>query len=133
MLSEEQLENLQKSAPKVAENIQEITQETLIALFATHPELKPIYQTFSNDYPKAFGTAIVGFSTFIEHPTMLETLVEKFKAIHLSMTKEQYTILFETFLIAMKQVLALKAPPKAIDAWQSTFAYITDTYLIQKG
>ena len=129
MITEEHYKNLQKSAPKVAENINEITKQTFTILLETHPELKRLYQGAGKDLPQQFGSALIGLATFIDRPEMMEKFALKFKAMHPTATQEDFSLIFEALLKAIKKVLDIKAPPKAINAWDAALSCLKDDYL----
>jgi hemoglobin-like flavoprotein len=129
MITEEHYKNLQKSAPKVAENINEITERTFTILLTDHPELKVLFQGAKKDLPQQFGSAVIALASFIDRPEMMEKFALKFKDMHPTATLEHFTLIFEALLKAMKQVLGLKAPPKAINAWDAALTHLHHDYL----
>jgi len=129
MISDEHCTNLGKSAPKVAANIHAITEQTFTILLKTHPELKILFQGAKADLPQQFGSAVLALSSFIDRPEMMEKSAKKFKAMHPTATPEQFTLIFEALLKAIKQVLGLKAPPKAINAWDAALTHFKQDYL----
>jgi len=129
MITEEHFNNLQKSAPKVAENINAITEQTFTILLTEHPELKTLFQGAKADLPQQFGFAVVALTSFIDRPEKMKMYAEKFKAISPTATREQFTLIFEALLKAMKQVLGRKAPPKAINAWDAALTHLNHDYL----
>lgn len=129
MITEEHYKNLQKSAPKVAENINEITKQTFTILLEPHPELKRLYQGAEKDLPQQFGGAVISLATFIDHPEMMEKFAMKFKEMHPTATQEDFSLIFQALLKAIKKVLDIKAPPKAINAWDAALSHLNKTYL----
>ncbi|HHH72574.1 MAG TPA: hypothetical protein ENL04_01945 [Sulfuricurvum sp.] len=129
MISEEHFKNLQKSAPKVADNIHEITERTFTLLLDAHPELKVLFKDVSREYPSEFGSAVLALSSLIDRPDKLQLFAEKFKAMHPSVSPEAFGLMFESLLRAMKQVMGLKAPPKAINAWDAAITHFREHYL----
>lgn len=129
MISEEHVKNLQKSAPKVAENIHDITRETFTILLSAHPELKTLFQEAKADLPLQFGHSVLSLASFIDRPDKMEKFAKKFKTLHPTATQEQFTLIFEALLKAIKSVLGLKAPPKAINAWDAALSHLNQDYL----
>ena len=129
MIPEEHYDNLQKSAPKVAENINAITEQTFRILLTEHPELKVLFQGAKADMPRQFGFAVVALTTFIDRPEKMKTYAEKFKAMYPDATPEQFELIFEALLKGMKQALDRKAPPKAINAWNAALTHLNQDYL----
>lgn len=129
MITDEHFKNLQKSAPKVAENIHTITEQTFTNLLQTHPELKTVFQGTKADYPQQFGSAVLAIASFIDRPEKMQAYAKKFKAMHPTATLEQFTLIFESLLKAIKKVLGLKAPPIAINAWDAAFTHLSQDYL----
>ncbi|WP_345986625.1 hypothetical protein WCX49_05745 [Sulfurimonas sp. HSL-1656] len=129
MIPEEHYDNLQKSAPKVAENIHAITEQTFKILLTEHPELKVLFQGAKADMPQQFSFAVIALTSFIDRPEKMKTYAEKFKAMYPNATQEQFELIFEALLKGMKQVLDRKAPPKAINAWDAALTHLNHDYL----
>ncbi|MHC3994344.1 globin family protein [Thiomicrolovo sp. ZZH C-3] len=129
MIPEEHYDNLQKSAPKVAENIHAITEHTFKILLTEHPELKVLFQGAKPNMPQQFSFAVIALTSFIDRPEKMKTYAEKFKAMYPTATREEFSLIFEALLKGMKQVLDRKAPPKAINAWDAALTHLNHDYL----
>lgn len=133
MISEIEFDNLQKSATKVAENINPIIEQSFSILFENHPELKEKFKAAKPTFVRDFSGSVLALASYIEHEHKMQQFAKRFEAM-LAQSKIDLDVvppLTDSVLKGIKKVLGLKAPPKAIEAWEASFAYLNESFLVR--
>ncbi|MBT2770965.1 NO-inducible flavohemoprotein [Halomonas sp. ISL-60] len=134
MLNPETTAIIKSTAPVLKEHSREIGRRFYELLFRRVPELMNIFnQTNQN---KGVQQEALGYVVYAagEHITNLEALTpvirritEKHRAI--GIRADQYPIVGETLLQAVKDVLGDVATDEILDAWGQAYGYIADVFI----
>lgn len=134
MLSAETTELIKSTAPVLKQHSREIGQRFYELLFQKAPEL---LNTFNQTNQKrGIQQEALGYVVYAagEHITNLEALApvirrinEKHRAI--GIRPDQYPIVGETLLEAVKDVLGEAASDEILDAWGQAYGYIADLFI----
>lgn len=133
MISEIEFDNLQKSATKVAESINPIIEQSFSILFESHPELKEKFKAAKPTFVRDFSGAILAIASYSDNERKMEQFAKRFETM-LAQSKIELDVvppLTQSVLKGIKKVLGLKAPPKAITAWEAAFNQLNSHYLAQ--
>lgn len=104
-------------------------------LLETHPELRNIFNTThqtTGAQPVALAHAIWAYASNIEDPQALGTAISRIGHKHASLgvTPDQYPIVGEGLLSAIKEVLGKAANEQVINAWRAAYQQLA-AYFIQ--
>ncbi|MFD2923027.1 NO-inducible flavohemoprotein [Halobacillus naozhouensis] len=134
MLDTKTIEVVKSTAPVLQEHSQEIGERFYELLFARVPEL---YNMFNQTNQKlgiqqgalAYGVYLAGanIDNLDEIQSMVERVTEKHRA--LGVRPDQYPIVGETLLQAVKDVLGEAATDEIIDAWEKAYQAIANIFI----
>lgn len=134
MLDDKTIETVKATAPVLKEHIGEIGETFYRNLFARVPEL---YNIFNQTNQKlglqqealAYGVYLAGanIDDFQPIESMVKRVAEKHRA--LGVKPEQYPIVGEALLDAVKEVLGDAATDDIMDAWEKAYQYIADAFI----
>ncbi|MBF0707760.1 MULTISPECIES: NO-inducible flavohemoprotein [Bacillaceae] len=134
MLNENTIKVVKSTAPVLQEHSQEIGERFYELLFSRVPDL---YNMFNQTNQKlgtqqgalAYGVYLAGanIDNLEEIESMVERVTEKHRA--LGVQPEQYPIVGETLLEAVKDVLGDTATDEIIDAWGEAYTAIADIFI----
>ncbi|MFC7393980.1 NO-inducible flavohemoprotein [Scopulibacillus cellulosilyticus] len=134
MLDEKTLEIVKSTAPVLKEHSDEIGKHFYKLLFSKAPEL---YNMFNQTNQKrgiqqeALAYAVYAAGENINHLDEIKPLVMRIAEKHraLGVKPEQYPVVGETLLQAVKDVLGDAATDEIIDAWAAAYNYIADAFI----
>ncbi|GIO24296.1 NO-inducible flavohemoprotein [Oceanobacillus sp. J11TS1] len=134
MLDENTIKIVKSTAPVLQEHSQEIGERFYELLFSRVPDL---YNMFNQTNQKrgfqqgalAYGVYLAGAN--IDNLQAIESMVERVTEKHraLGVQPEQYPIVGETLLEAVKDVLGEAATDEVIDAWGKAYKAIADIFM----
>ena len=134
MLDERTIEIVKSTAPVLQENSQEIGERFYELLFSRVPDL---YNLFNQTNQKlgiqqgalAYSVYLAGAN--IDNFEAIESMVERVteKHVALGVQPEQYPIVGETLLDAVKEVLGDAATDDVIAAWNNAYQVIADVFI----
>jgi len=134
LLDSKTIEIVKTTAPVLQEHSQQIGERFYELLFSRVPEL---YNMFNQTNQKrgiqqgalAYGVYLAGAN--IDNLEEIESMVERVSEKHraLGVKPEQYPIVGETLLEAVKDVLGDKATDEVIDAWEKAYQAIADIFI----
>ncbi|MCK8514957.1 NO-inducible flavohemoprotein [Methylonatrum kenyense] len=136
MLNTETREVIKATAPVLAEHGLTITRRFYQRMFEQHPELKNLFNQShqaAGDQPKALANAVHAYAMHIDNPQVLASAIERIAHKHVSLRvqPEQYAIVGEHLLGAIKDILGDAATDQIIDAWAAAYQQLADI-LIEK-
>jgi nitric oxide dioxygenase len=131
MLTPDQVKIIKATAPVVGANAQAITGIFYPLMFATHPELKSVFnQTHqqSGGQPAALANAIVAYATHIDNLGVLSDAVQAIMQKHVSLNiqPDQYKIVGAYLMEAIGKVLGDAVTPEIADAWGAAYWQLAD-------
>lgn len=128
------IETVKETAPVIKDHIKEIGETFYKKLFARHPEL---YNMFNQTNQKrglqqealAYGVYLAGenIDDFGPIESMIRRVAEKHRA--LGVKPEQYPVVGEALLDAVKEVLGNAATDDIMNAWEKAYNYIADAFM----
>ncbi|WP_249226813.1 NO-inducible flavohemoprotein [Alicyclobacillus mengziensis] len=129
-----QLEIVNATLPVVAENAEAITTRFYQRMFVNHPDLKNIFnQTHqvTGRQPRALAAAVYAAAAHLNDMTSILPALERIAQKHrsLQIKPEQYPIVGENLLGAIKEVLGDAATDEIIDAWAGAYGVIADALI----
>ncbi|WP_339229420.1 NO-inducible flavohemoprotein [Oceanobacillus sp. FSL K6-2867] len=134
MLDENTIKIVKSTAPVLQEHSQEIGERFYELLFTRVPDL---YNMFNQTNQKrgiqqgalAYGVYLAGAN--IDNLEAIETMVRRVTEKHraLGVQAEQYPIVGETLLVAVKDVLGDAATDEVIEAWEKAYQSIADIFI----
>ncbi|WP_080873923.1 NO-inducible flavohemoprotein [Oceanobacillus timonensis] len=134
MLEENTIKIVKSTAPVLQEHSQEIGERFYELLFSRVPDL---YNMFNQTNQKsgvqqgalAYGVYLAGAN--IDNLEAIETMVRRVTEKHraLGVQAEQYPIVGETLLEAVKDVLGDAATNEVIEAWEEAYQAIADIFI----
>lgn len=137
-LDPEKLEIVKATLPVVLEHGEAITKRFYERLFEKHPELKNVFNLThqkTGHQPKALANAVYAAASNIEDMSAIMPALERIGQKHrsLQIKPEQYPIVGENLLGAIKEILGEAATPDIIDAWADAYAIISDVFIRMEG
>ena len=134
MLDEKTIQIVQSTAPVIKEHSAEIGKRFYSLLFSKAPDLYNLFN--QTNQKRGIQQEALGYSVYAagEHITNLEVLTpvikritEKHRAI--GVVAEQYPVVGETLLEAVKDVLGEAATDEILEAWGKAYGYIADAFI----
>ncbi|PIG79788.1 flavohemoprotein [Aspergillus arachidicola] len=125
-LTPQQIQIVKSTIPALQDHGVAITTLFYQRLLQQHPELKNIFNTAhqaTGEQPAALAHAVWAYATNIEHPEALKTAISRIGHKHASLgiTADQYPIVGEGLLAAIKEVLGDAANDQVLDAWKAAY------------
>jgi len=127
MLSQTTIDTVKASAPVLAEHGYAIVRRFYRRLFEAHPELKNVFNMGHQErgeQQQALARAVYTYATNIEDPESLEPVLHHIAHKHASLgvKPEQYPIVGENLLAAIKEELGDAATAPIITAWAEAYS-----------
>lgn len=134
-LTSQQIQIVKSTIPALEQHGIAITSLFYKRLLDTHPELKNVFNTthqITGEQPAALAHAVWAYASNIENPEALKTTISRIGHKHASLgiTPEQYPLVGEGLLSAIKTVLGSAANDQVIDAWKAAYMQLAE-YFIQ--
>lgn len=134
MINTQSLNLLQSALPVLNEQCVAITSRFYEHLFDSHPSLKNIFNAsnqVSGKQQKALASAIIKYIECLDQPSKLGALVNQIahKHVSLGVIEEQYPIVGETLLIAIKEVLNLEDSDPILAAFLEAYQVLADVLI----
>lgn len=131
MLTQRSKEIVKATAPVLAEHGFAIIQHFYRSLFQAHPELKNIFNMAHQErgeQQQALARAVHAYAANIEDAESLSCVLKGIAHKHASLgvRPEQYLIVGEHLLAAIKEVLADAATDEIIAAWAQAYGHLAD-------
>ncbi|GJN68069.1 hypothetical protein PLIIFM63780_001753 [Purpureocillium lilacinum] len=103
-------------------------------LLQDHPELRNIFNTAhqaTGEQPAALAHAVWAYASNIDNPGALKEAVSRIGHKHASLgvTAEQYPIVGQGLLAAIKDVLGSAATPEILEAWAAAYQQLADIFI----
>ncbi|KAG8409389.1 Nitric oxide oxidoreductase [Metarhizium acridum] len=137
-LTSEQIKIVQSTIPALEQHGIAITTLFYKRLLDSHPELKNIFNAthqVTGEQPAALAHAVWAHASNIENPAALQTTISRIGHKHASLgiTPEQYPIVGEGLLAAIKTVLGPAANDQVIDAWGAAYEKLAEYFIQFEG
>jgi nitric oxide dioxygenase len=136
MLTQKTIETVKATAPVLAEHGYAIIQRFYGRMFQAHPELKNLFNLRHQErgeQQRALAHAVYAYATHIDNLAALQPAVARITHKHASLCviPEQYPIVGENLLAAIKEELGDAATDEILAAWKEAYQVLADI-LIQE-
>jgi nitric oxide dioxygenase len=131
MLTQKTRDTVKATAPVLAQHGYDIIKHFYRSLLSTHPELKNIFNMRHQErgeQQQALARAVYAYAANIEDPQSLEAVLKGIANKHTSLgvRPEQYPIVGQHLLAAIKEVLGDAATDDIISAWAQAYGNLAD-------
>ncbi|KAE8140581.1 globin-like protein [Aspergillus pseudotamarii] len=133
-LTPQQIQIVKSTIPALQDHGIAITTLFYQRLIQQHPELKNIFNTAhqaTGEQPAALAHAVWAYATNIERPEALKTAISRIGHKHASLgiTADQYPIVGEGLLAAIKEVLGDAVNDQVLDAWKAAYGELAGYFI----
>ncbi|WP_156289958.1 NO-inducible flavohemoprotein [Oceanobacillus salinisoli] len=133
-LDEQTIDIVKSTVPVLQEFGTTITKRFYETMFENHPELKNIFNQTNQrkgNQPKALANAVLAAAKYIDNLEEILPAVKQIAQKHrsLNIKPEQYPIVGENLLFAIKDVLGDAATDDIINAWANAYEVIADVFI----
>jgi hemoglobin-like flavoprotein len=133
-ITQHTIDIVKSTAPIIKEHGKTITSRMYEIMFENHPEVKAQFDMSAQangTQPTKLATAVYAYATQIDNLGALTTAVDKIAHRHVAtyVLPEQYPIVGECLLQAIKDVLGDKATPEIITAWGEAYQALADIFI----
>ncbi|MBA9026197.1 NO-inducible flavohemoprotein [Peribacillus huizhouensis] len=134
MLDEKSIQIVQSTAPVLKEHSEQIGKRFYELLFSKAPDLYNIFNQTNQKrgiQQEALGYAVYAAGEYITNLEAIKPVIERITQKHraIGVKAEQYPIVGETLLQAVKDVLGDVATDEIIEAWGKAYGYIADAFI----
>ncbi|WP_206881683.1 NO-inducible flavohemoprotein [Alicyclobacillus mali (ex Roth et al. 2021)] len=134
MLSRKDKDIVASTLPVLAQKGEQITRRFYQLLFESHPELLNLFNQANQHQGRqqtALAQAIYAAAAHLDDVNAIRSTVVRIAEKHraLGVQPEQYPIVGETLLLAMRDVLGSAATPEILDAWARAYGQIADAFI----
>lgn len=134
MLDPKTIEIIKSTVPVLEVHGQAITRKFYETMFKNHPELLNVFNNANQrqgKQPTALANAVYAAAAHIDHLEEILPVVRGIAQKHraLSILPEQYPIVGENLLAAIKMVLGDAATDEIIEAWGKAYGVIADVFI----
>jgi nitric oxide dioxygenase len=131
MLTQRTKDTVKATAPVLAAHGYDIIKHFYRNLLGAHPELKNVFNMRHQErgeQQQALARAVYAYAANIEDPQSLEAVLKNIanKHVSLGVRPEQYPIVGDYLLAAIKQVLGEAATDDIISAWAQAYGNLAD-------
>ncbi|RFN45099.1 flavohemoprotein [Fusarium flagelliforme] len=133
-LTPKQTKIVQSTIPALEKHGVEITTLFYRQLLDKHPELRNMFNTAHQDtgeQPAALAHAVWAYAVNIENPDAMKTAISRIGHKHASLgvTADQYSIVGQGLLSAIKQVLGDGVNSQVMDAWNAAYWQLAEYFI----
>src|SRR5215471_12975568 len=134
MLTQRTKDIVKATAPVLAEQGYPIIQRFYQRMFEAHPELKNVFNMAHQEQgqqQQALARAVYAYAENVEDPGSLMAVLKNIAHKHASLgvRPEQYPIVGENLLGAIKEVLGSAATDDIISAWAQAYGNLADVLM----
>ncbi|NEX60971.1 NO-inducible flavohemoprotein [Noviherbaspirillum galbum] len=131
MLTQKTKDTVKATAPVLAEHGYDIIKHFYRSMLSAHPELKNTFNMRHQErgeQQQALARAVYAYAANIEDPQSLEAVLKNIahKHVSLDVRADQYPIVGEHLLAAIKAVLGNAATDDIISAWAQAYGNLAD-------
>ena len=134
MISQQTIDIVKSTAPILKKNGQQITTRMYEIMFRNHPEIREQFNMSAQangSQPARLATAVYSYANQIDNLRALKPMVEKiaYRHVQTHVTPEQYPIVGESLLQAMKDVLGEAATEEVMAAWTEAYQALSQVFI----
>ena len=133
-VSQETIDIVKSTAPVLKKHGKEITSRMYEIMFQNHPEVKEQFDMSAQangSQPAKLANAVYAYATHIDNLEALKSTVEKIAHRHVAthVEPEQYAVVGESLLQAMKDVLGESATDEVMVAWKEAYGVLAEVFI----
>ncbi|MEO1466728.1 MAG: globin domain-containing protein [Cyanobacteria bacterium J06633_1] len=133
-ISQQTIYTVKSTAPVIKEHGKAITSRMYEIMFATHPEVKSQFDLSAQangTQPAKLANAVYAYATHIDDLGALKSAVDKIAHRHVAthVLPEQYPIVGECLLQAIKDTLGDAATAEVMTAWTEAYQALADIFI----
>lgn len=130
----QQIQTVKSTVPALAEHGVAITPlfyKNLLSAYPEHRNLFNVTHQLTGEQPAALAHAVWAYASNIEDPSALKATISRIGHKHASLgvTPEQYDIVGETLLQAIKKILGPAATEPMLDAWKAAYSQLARYFI----
>lgn len=134
MVSQKTIELVKSTAPILKNQGKEITTRMYQIMFQKYPEVRNKFDMSAQadgSQPVKLATAIYSYASQIDNLPALKSMVETIAHRHVQthVLPEEYSIVGESLLQAMKDVLREAATEEVMAAWTEAYQALSDVFI----
>lgn len=133
-VSQETIDIVKSTAPVLKKHGKQITERMYEIMFQNHPEFKEQFDMSAQAnglQPAKLANAVYAYATHIDNLEALKSTVETIAHRHVNthVQPEQYAIVGESLLQAMKDVLGEAANDEVMKAWTEAYGVLSEVFI----
>ena len=133
-VSQKTIDIVKSTAPILKKHGNQITTRMYEIMFHNHPEVKKQFDMSAQangSQPAKLANAVYAYATHIDNLEALKSTVETIAHRHVKthVQPEQYAIVGESLLQAMKDVLGESATDEVMSAWTEAYAALAEVFI----
>ncbi len=127
-LSESTKAKLKETEHLFWEHKDKITHRMYAIMFEEYPQTKKLFKEFRKHQPDVLGAALMCHLVSLDEPEVLQSFRISICRKHVlaEVQEEHYSMMAESLLKAMQEILEEKATREMIDAWEKWFFFISN-------
>jgi nitric oxide dioxygenase len=134
MVSQKTIEIVKSTAPILKKSGKQITTRMYEIMFENHPEVKAKFDMSAQadgSQPIKLATAVYSYASQIDNLSALKVMVETIALRHVQVhvLPEEYSIVGESLLQAMKDVLGQTATEEVMAAWTEAYQALSEVFV----
>lgn len=134
MISQKTIEIVKFTAPILKKHGQQITTRMYEIMFQNHPEVRAKFDMSAQadgSQPAKLATAVYSYASQIDNLSTLKLMVERIGHRHVQthVLPEEYPIVGESLLQAMKDVLREAATEEVMAAWTEAYQALSEVFI----
>lgn len=134
MVSQKTIEIVKSTAPILKNQGKQITTRMYQIMFEKYPDVRNKFDMSAQadgSQPVKLATAIYSYASQIDNLPALKSMVEKIAHRHVQthVLPEEYSIVGESLLQAMKDVLRETATEEVMAAWSEAYQALSDVFI----
>ena len=134
MVSQKTIEIVKSTAPILKKSGKQITTRMYEIMFENHPEVKAKFDMSAQadgSQPIKLATAVYSYASQIDNLSALKSMVETIALRHVQVQvlPEEYSIVGESLLQAMKDVLGQTATEEVMAAWTEAYQALSEVFV----
>ncbi len=133
-VTQKTIDIVKSTAPVIKQHGQKITTRMYEIMFDTHPEVKAQFDMSAQangTQPAKLATAVYSYATHIDDLESLKAMVDRIAHRHVQthVLPEQYPIVGECLLQAIKDVLGEAATEEVMTAWGKAYQVLAEVFI----
>jgi nitric oxide dioxygenase len=134
MVSQKTIEIVKSTAPILKKSGKQITTRMYEIMFENHPEVKAKFDMSAQadgSQPIKLATAVYSYASQIDNLSALKSMVETIALRHVQVhvLPEEYSIVGESLLQAMKDVFGQTATEELMTAWTEAYQALSEVFV----